>query len=85
MPVKAERIEAKYLKPGDLFSEHPPEFFASTNIPSIMVFLCMAPMPDDNDTYFRLTVENTPEPTPQAQTHTPDPLPFWHNYLPPGV
>lgn len=85
MKIKAERTEARYLKPGDLFSEHPPEFFANTNLASTMIFICLAPMPDDTDHYYRIIFEQErPAPTQTTQT-TQAQWPIFDPSMPPGM
>ena len=66
MQIKAERIEGKYLKRGDVFSEHTPEYIGTSNLAAIPVYICLHPVPDDDTTYFRITIVEDTVPIPAS-------------------
>lgn len=59
LKIKAERVEGKYLKVGDLFSDQGPEFWSRTLKGTAKpLFLCVnEPEKDDEELVYRLSIE----------------------------
>jgi hypothetical protein len=61
LKVMAQPIEARYLKPGDLYSEHGPEYWQrmlkSKAFAGVPLFLCVDTPVDDDSLVYRIEAE----------------------------
>lgn len=55
MRLRAVRTEAKYLKPGDLFTDKGPAYWNNLKFPSEVIYICIGRLDDEDELYYKLT------------------------------
>ena len=69
--IRAVRVEARYLKPGDLYSLDAPERWANMKINAVVYICLRIPEDDETELVYRLTIDFPEGHEPVLDPHSP--------------